>query len=69
MIVSSDPKIRADGNRLKLACQCGACQFPFGYVQNGVLVIQSSHYGQSHINVLTLGEVEQLLKEARQQQT
>lgn len=51
--------------RIKLSCQCGACNLPFAYVQNGALVVVSRHNGESHPNVLPIEEVERLLREAR----
>lgn len=59
-------KIRKDGNRHALVCQCGACTLPFGYLQNGVIVIRSDHGGkQQHTNVITLADVERMLKEGQ----
>lgn len=52
-----------DPRQHPLRCQCGDCTLPFGYVQNGILVIQTEHYGKKHINVLTLGQVLELLKQ------
>ncbi len=61
----TDDKFRSDGNRLLLGCQCGACSLPFGYVQNGVLIIMSKHNGEAHINVLTIDELGRLLEVSR----
>ena len=65
MLTTSD-KIRPDGQRLILGCQCGACTLPFAYVQNGILMIQSEHYGKAHINVISLEDVRQMIEDARQ---
>lgn len=68
MLTTAD-KIRPDGQRTVLGCQCGACTLPYARVQNGILVIQSDHYGKTHTNVLTLEEVRRLLEDARQPMT
>lgn len=45
------------------ALRCGCCGLPFARVQNGCLVVQSSHHGESHVNVIPLDEVRRLLEE------
>jgi hypothetical protein len=44
--------------RIVLRCQCGHCELPFAYVQNGVLLIQSRHSGETHINAVRIEDVE-----------
>jgi hypothetical protein len=44
--------------RIVLRCQCGHCDLPFGYVQDGVLIIQSRHNGEPHINTLRIEQLQ-----------
>lgn len=43
-------------------CGCAGCELPFAYIQNGVLVIESRHHGEQHVNVLALAQVIELLQ-------
>lgn len=46
-------------------CGCAGCELPFAYIQNGVLVIESRHHGEQHVNVLRLEELIRLLQAAQ----
>jgi hypothetical protein len=46
--------------------KCSCCDLPFAVVQRGVLVIQSRHHGERHVNVLTLEELRRMLDAAIQ---
>jgi len=47
--------------------RCPDCGLPFARVQDGVLVIETQHYGKRHTNVLRLEDVVQLLQERERQ--
>lgn len=64
MMTDAD-KIRKDGGRHALVCQCGACTLPFATIQAGVLVILARHNGERHTNVVTLADLERMLKESQ----
>ena len=49
-----------------LRCAEDGCALPFAYIENGVMVVTSSHHGRKHINVITLEEIQRRLgKEPR----
>ena len=41
-----------------LRCKCG---LPWATVQNGQLVVQSKHFGQCHVNKISLAELIRVL--------
>lgn len=43
--------------------RCAQCGLPFARIQNGVLVVESRHHGQVHVNVLSLANILELLQE------
>lgn len=47
--------------------RCGQCGLPWAKVQNGVLVVESRHHGERHVNVIALEELFKLWKEAQEQ--
>ena len=48
--------------------RCHDCSLPCARVQDGVLVIESRHYGAKHLNVFRLEDVVELLERARQKE-
>ena len=52
--------VNVTSERITLMCAC--CTLPFGYVQNGVLMIVSKHGGDKHTNMITLEELRRLLE-------
>jgi len=50
-----------NGKDTVLTCGKEGCHFPFARIQNGVLVIESRHHGESHVNVITMEEVAAVL--------
>lgn len=48
--------------------RCGVCGLPFATIQNGVLMVESKHNGDKHTNVITLAELEKLLREYKESQ-
>lgn len=40
-----------------LVLRCTCCGLPFATVQNGVVVIQSKHHGETHTNVVAVAEL------------
>ena len=45
------------------ALRCEQCGLPFARIQNGVLVVESRHHGQVHLNVISLAAIRELLQE------
>jgi hypothetical protein len=41
---------------------CSSCRLPFARIHNGVLIIQSRHHGQPHVNVISLSDLVRLLE-------
>lgn len=50
-----------------LLLRCGQCGLPWAKVQNGVLVVESRHHGERHVNVIALAELFKLWREAQEQ--
>lgn len=50
-----------------LLLRCGQCGLPWAKVQNGVLVVESRHHGERHVNVIALAELFKLWQEAQEQ--
>lgn len=44
----------------------GRCGLVVATIRNGVLVIQSRHYGQEHTAVVTLADLERLMREEKE---
>jgi hypothetical protein len=40
-----------------------SCGLPFARLQNGVLVVQSKHHGQKHVNGVAVAELVKLCRE------
>lgn len=45
--------------------RCSACGLPFARIQNGVLIIESKHHGQTHVNAVSLMSIVELAGLAR----
>lgn len=45
--------------------RCGQCGLPWAKISNGVLVVESRHHGDRHVNVISLAELERLWGAAR----
>jgi hypothetical protein len=37
--------------------RCGQCGLPWAKISNGVLVVESRHHGDRHVNVISLDEL------------
>ena len=37
--------------------RCGQCGLPWAKISNGVLVVESRHHGDRHVNVIALEEL------------
>lgn len=46
-------------DRITLKCKCG---LPWATVQNGQLVVQSKHYGECHVNKISLAKLVELMR-------
>jgi len=44
--------------------RCGQCGLPWAKICNGVLVVESRHHGDRHVNAIAIAELERLHKEA-----
>ena len=40
--------------------RCGQCGLPWAKISNGVLVVESRHHGDRHVNVISLDELARL---------
>jgi hypothetical protein len=40
--------------------RCSKCGLPFARVQNGVLIVESKHRGETHVNVIPLAHLIEL---------
>jgi hypothetical protein len=40
--------------------RCSKCGLPYARVQNGVLIIESKHRGETHVNVIALADLAEL---------
>lgn len=49
---------------MDVVLRCGQCGLPWAKICNGVLVVESRHHGDRHVNVITLDEVKRLWNEA-----
>jgi hypothetical protein len=58
-------KLQVSGQALR----CEQCGLPFGRIQNGVLVVESRHHGQVHMNVISLATIQKLLQEVSPDET
>lgn len=47
--------------------RCDECNLPYARVQDGVLVIESRHYGVKHTNVIRLEDMIELLQERQKE--
>jgi hypothetical protein len=39
--------------------RCATCELPFARVQNGVLIVESRHHGQIHVNTIPIAALMQ----------
>jgi len=44
--------------------RCGQCGLPWAKICNGVLVVESRHHGDRHVNVIALDEIARLWRES-----
>jgi hypothetical protein len=47
-------------DRIVLKCKCG---LPWAYLQNGQLVVESKHYGETHLNQISLRKLIEVLRQ------
>lgn len=40
--------------------RCSTCNLPFAKMENGVLIVESAHRGQKHVNVVAISELVRL---------
>lgn len=40
--------------------RCSECGLPFARIQNGVLIVESKHNGETHVNVITIAAIAEL---------
>ena len=45
--------------------RCVYCGLPWAKVQNGVLVVESHHHSDKHVNVIPLDELKRMYEEAQ----
>jgi hypothetical protein len=48
--------------------RCAYCGLPWAKVQNGVLIVESHHHSDKHVNVIPLDELKRVYEEAQQQE-
>jgi len=48
--------------------RCQGCSLPVARVQDGVLIIESRHFGDKHVNVFRLEDVVELLERERRKE-
>jgi hypothetical protein len=48
--------------------RCGQCGLPWAKLSNGVLVVESRHHGERHVNVIALETLFKMWLEAQQEQ-
>lgn len=53
--------LRASGRPIVLKCDC--CDLPFATIQRGVLMVNSRHHGDKHVNVIGLRDLIQMLRD------
>ena len=46
--------------------RCGQCGLPWAKISNGVLVVESRHHGDRHVNVISQEELARIWREAQQ---
>ena len=44
--------------------RCAECGLPFGRVQNGVLIVESRHHGETHTNAIAVQRLQRLARRA-----
>lgn len=45
-----------------IVLKCACCDLPFATIQRGVLMVNSRHHGDKHVNVVTLQDLIQWLQ-------
>ena len=45
-----------------LRCQCGQCGLPYARLQNGCIIIESRHHGETHQNVMPIATLAEMAK-------
>jgi hypothetical protein len=45
-----------------IVLKCACCDLPFATIQRGVLMVNSRHHGDKHVNVVTLQDLIQWLR-------
>ena len=40
--------------------RCSECGLPWGRVENGVLIVESRHHGETHVNVIPVADLARL---------
>lgn len=48
-----------------LTLRCAVCELPYARVQNGVLIIESRHHGQVHVNAIPIAVLSQHEEQTR----
>lgn len=49
---------------MDVVLRCGQCGLPWAKISNGVLVVESRHHGDRHVNVIALEALLRLWAEA-----
>jgi hypothetical protein len=52
-----------ENNIEMVTLRCAACGLPFARLQNGVVVVQSKHHGQKHVNGVAVARLVELCQE------
>ena len=45
--------------------RCAYCGLPWAKVQNGVLIVESHHHSDKHVNVIPLDDLQRVYEEAQ----
>lgn len=54
---------------MDVVLRCGQCGLPWAKISNGVLVVESRHHGDRHVNAIALPELTRLWQEAQRAET
>lgn len=50
-----------------IVLRCTVCGLPWARIENGVLIVESRHHGQRHVNVMSLRQLVELQEPESQQ--
>lgn len=50
-----------------IVLKCSCCDLPFATIQRGVLMVNSRHHGDKHVNVVTIRDLIEMLRKVTEE--